>query len=226
MQQAGYWLEKSKNARDWKGVIDLLIAVVGNSGVGKTTFVKALCAAGGFSSGLEQHGERPFQQRFAQELTRYALTNQVDYMLLRAEQELAIRRGPGIGVVDGGLEQDFHVFTRLFHQNGYLSQAEFELCERQYHFYRELLPPPDLTIWLQAPLEAIIERFTRRQRALQIAQLEDLQQMETLLREWLGAHSPTPLLCMDVTTEELSYPTSVARALQMIDRMADRRSKA
>jgi deoxyadenosine/deoxycytidine kinase len=205
--------------------IGFLIAVVGNSGVGKTTFVKALCAAGGFASGLEQHVERPFQQRFAQDLARDALPNQVDYLLLRTEQELAIRRSPGIGVVDGGLEQDFYIFTRLFHRKGYLDDREYALCERLYRFYRELLPPPDLTIWLHAPVKVIAERFARRDRPVQIAQVEDLHQMEALLKDWLTAHPPHPLLRLDVAAEDLTYAANVARTLQEIGQLAGRQSK-
>ena len=193
-----------------------LITVVGNSGVGKTTFVKALCAVGGFTNMLEQHIERPFQQLFAQGLYRYALTNQVDYLLLRAEQELDIRRSQGTGVVDGGLEQDFHIFTHLFYKKGFLSQAEVELCKRLYFFYREILPLPDLTIWLQAPRDVITERFARRERSIQIAQVDDLRLIDDLLRDWMSTTPPNPLLILDVTTEDISYRTAIAKVLNTI----------
>ncbi len=193
-----------------------MVAVVGNSGVGKTTFVRALCLTGDFDSGLEQHGERPFQQLFAGDLTRYALPNQVDYLLLRAEQELAIRSLLGIGVVDGGLDQDFYVFTHLFYQKGYLNRPEFELCERIYRFTRAILPQPDLTIWLQAPVQVIAERFVQRKRPLQIAQVEDLQRIEGLLHNWLTHNPPQPLLRVDVSSEDLTYASTVAWVMQEI----------
>jgi deoxyadenosine/deoxycytidine kinase len=197
-----------------------LIAVVGNSGVGKTTFANALCRAGGFTAGLEQHPERPFQQRFAQDLKRYALPNQVDYLLLRAEQEWSIRSYPGVGVVDGGLDQDFYIFTRLFFQRCYLDQPDFELCERQYRFYRQVLPVPDLTVWLQAPVQVIIERFNRRERPIQITQADDLQQIEGLLHDWMTYHPPMPCLVVDVSTADRTYPVLVDQVLQEIKRIS------
>ena len=69
-----------------------LIAVVGNSGVGKTTLVRALCQRGSFVAGLEQHPERPFQHLFSQNNQRWGLANQVDYLLYRAEQEQIVWR--------------------------------------------------------------------------------------------------------------------------------------
>ena len=91
-----------------------VIVIAGNSGVGKTTLVGALCRARPFATGLEQHAERPFQALMAADPTRYALANQFDYLLLRAEQERVFRAGPATALIDGGFDLDFHGFTRLF----------------------------------------------------------------------------------------------------------------
>ena len=84
-----------------------LITVVGNSGVGKTTFVQQLCLKSGFVQAMEQHYERPFQKLFSLDHESYAFANQIDYLLFRAEQELEIRNCEKTGVQDGGLDEDF-----------------------------------------------------------------------------------------------------------------------
>jgi len=90
-----------------------LIAVVGASGVGKTALVQALSSVYPFATAYEQHAERPFQALFKND-SHYALANQIDYFLLRAEQEKLLRRASArIGLIDGGLDLDFHGFTRL-----------------------------------------------------------------------------------------------------------------
>ena len=89
-----------------------LIAIVGVSGVGKTALVQALAKAHPFATAYEQHAERPFQALFKND-SRYAFANQVDYLLLRAEQEKTLRASTQIGLIDGGLDLDFHGFTRL-----------------------------------------------------------------------------------------------------------------
>lgn len=182
-----------------------LITIVGNSGVGKTTLTQLLCSQGPFVTGLEQIVERPFQARFAQDLRRYALPNQVDYLLLRAEQEWAIRQQPQTGIQDGGLEVDYHLFTRRFHQRGYLSDDEYGLCARLYAFARLALPPPDLIIRLVAPLDVIAARYAARNRPLEIAQLDDLADMERLLDDWLGQVTQTPILTVDASRDDPTY---------------------
>ncbi|MDH3944513.1 MAG: deoxynucleoside kinase [Anaerolineae bacterium] len=68
-----------------------LITMAGNSGVGKTTLAKLLSEAGGFELLAEDNVGRPFQKRFDEDLKRYALPNQVDFLLFRAEQEIFAR---------------------------------------------------------------------------------------------------------------------------------------
>jgi deoxyadenosine/deoxycytidine kinase len=192
-----------------------LIVVVGNSGVGKTTLTEALCAAGDFATGLEQHIARPFQALFKND-RGFALANQIDYLLLRAEQERLIRSAAKTGLQDGGLEMDFYVFSRLFHRNGLLSAQEFQLCERLYSQIRSAQPRPEGILWLTAPLEVVVERFTRRGRKLEIATRDDLQASEIFLHEWLEGVEPGRILRVDAAVDDPGYQGCLAEALEFI----------
>ena len=194
-----------------------LIVVVGNSGVGKTTLTEALCAAGDFASGLEQHIARPFQALFKNN-AGFALANQIDYLLLRAEQERQMRADARTGIQDGGLEMDFFVFTRLFHRKGLLSNQEYQLCERLYAQIRSSQPPPEGIVCLSAHLEGVVERFTRHGRSLEIATRDDLQASETLLEDWLAGLDPYRILRVDASKDDLLYQSSLAEALDFISK--------
>jgi len=194
-----------------------LITIVGNTGVGKTTLTRQLCRLGSFVTGLEQHAERPFQELFSQDLGRYALANQVDYLLLRAEQEQVIRQSPGVGLQDGGLEQDFYVFTRHFYNLGYLGVDEFHLCQRLYALLRAALPPPDLIISLQAPMSMIAERYEKRSRKLEIARLADLGELQGLLDDWLAKVQGIPVLRVDASADDPGFSGEIERIIREIN---------
>ena len=187
--------------------MDGLIAVVGASGVGKTSLVRSLSKTGKFAVAYEQHAERPFQDLFKQD-ARYALANQLDYLLFRAGQEKELRASPKIGLIDGGLDLDFHGFTRLFCACGLLSDPEFDLCRRFYELIRQLLPPPNLVIYLTASQEIIRHRLSSRGR-INIASAEDTLLFNSFLEEWLKTISPLELLHLDVSAELPGYDRSI-----------------
>ncbi len=194
-----------------------LIAVVGNAGVGKTTLTRRLAARCGFVTGLEQHQERPFQLLFAQQLAQYALANQLDYLLFRAEQELALRSAPQAGIQDGGLEQDFWIFTQHFYAQQYLSAADFGLCERLYRHLRRLQPLPEVIIHVSAPLEVIVERYVRRGRALEIATRADLALFDTLLQRWISSVDPRRLITVDASPNDPTFAAALDPLIATIE---------
>lgn len=194
-----------------------LVTVVGNTGVGKTTLVRSLCSNGNFLSGLEGHIERPFQALFKND-PRYAFTNQVDYMLLRAEQECLLRKSDLVGIQDGGLELDFYIFTRLFKIKGYFSDADYSLCERLYTQIRSAQPGPELIIWMKAPIDVASARLARRDRPIEIAGPGDLSTIESLLHNWLDGMDPDRVIHLDASKEDFTYQEHIPFLLERINR--------
>lgn len=179
-----------------------LIAVVGNVGVGKTTFARQLSQVTGFQLALENHHDRAFHAEFATSRATSAIGNQIDYLLFRAEQEEIIRSDPAIAITDGGLEQDFFVFTRYFAHIGALSPQEYALCERLYHFIRRTLPPPDLLVHLSAPTAILMERYARRNRALEVIKPADIPIVEKFVQDWLHQSAARRVIHVDVSADD------------------------
>lgn len=180
-----------------------LITVIGPSGVGKTALVRALAKAGNFAFASEQHDERPFQALFKQD-ARYGFANQIDYFLLRAEQERTLRAAPQIGLIDGGLDLDYHGFARLFHSRGLLTDPEFDLCRRLYETLRGLMPLPELIVRLRADQGTVAGRLSARER-INIASAEDFGLFESFIDEWMDNLDPARILEIDVTENDPHY---------------------
>jgi deoxyadenosine/deoxycytidine kinase len=197
-----------------------LITIVGNNGSGKTTLANALGRLDGFQTYLESHEDRPYQPLFSKDVKRYALPNQLDYMLRRAEQERQIRDGEAVGVQDGGIDQDFFLYSRLFHHKGFLDDREFSLCQRTYQALRAGLPAPDLIVWLRAPLELLQSRLQARARMIdleQIVTLEDLPRLEGYLEKWLVGINPAQSLILDVAGEDQEFNSAVQEIVQYVN---------
>ncbi len=198
-----------------------LIAVIGNCGSGNTALTKKLSEHYELTPLLEQHVERPFQAKFQSELKTFALANQIDYLLFRAEQELSLRQTDKAGIVDGGLDQDFYVFTRLFHRKGLLDDREYELCERLYRALRRSLAAPNLLIRLTAPLEVLVQRRATRTRALDIVTDGDLPAIEGLMDTWMKDNS-VPITTFDTTLHDPDYSVTTRSLFEALDRFLAR----
>ena len=194
-----------------------LISIIGVSGVGKTALVRALSQAHPFVTAYEQHAERPFQALFKQD-KKYALANQLDYFLLRAEQERELRASPLPGLMDGGLDLDFHGFTRLFLHRNLLSRPEFDLCRRFYLLTRGLLPLPELIVRLRADEGTVAGRLSGRKR-INIASAEDTALFTSFLDEWLAGVPSAQILELDVTNETLEYNRSIQAILYRVSQL-------
>jgi deoxyadenosine/deoxycytidine kinase len=165
-----------------------LISVVGNLGSGKTTLTKILCDRGSFVPYWEKPEERPFQMDFTNDLPRWALANQMDFLVFRCQQELLARQNQETAVMDGGLDQDFHVFTKNLYDKGYLQKREFDICERFYKVVRSVLPPPDIIIKINIDSPTLLQRRLSRERKTVdcLFDTKEFTDLENLLGAWVA----------------------------------------
>ena len=189
-----------------------LMTIAGNSGSGKTTLAEHLCQRTGWVPYWEQPTLRPFQRDFSEDPARWGLANQVDFFLFRAGQEREIRTGAHVGVMDGGLDQDYHVFTQLFHQAGKLGDREYEICRRMYGLLREVLPPPDVIVRGVASEELLLARREARGRSSDelIVPSEELAVVEALLEGWLG-NTDVPVLTFGAESAQASVERLISQ---------------
>ncbi len=135
------------------------IVVEGPIGVGKTTLAKKLAASFGTDLILEAPEKNPFLERFYQKPAEVALPTQLFFLFQRARQIQAMRQGDlfrSIQVTDYLIEKD-----RLFAELN-LNKDEFELYEQVYTSLTLEAPIPDLVIYLQAPVQVLMQRIVRR----------------------------------------------------------------
>ncbi len=200
-----------------------LITIAGNLGAGKTTLTKLICDKGRFTSYWEKPEERPFQKDFTHDLSKWALANQVDFFLFRCEQELLIRQNDQIAVMDGGLDQDFQVFTKNLYHKGHLLKEEFRVCESFYHLVRSFLPPPDLIIRITIDTPTLLKRRLSRTRTTvdQSFNPQEFVDIEMLLDEWLNGEVSSPILLFPFENDMHHRTDTINKLLVQIREVLD-----
>jgi deoxyguanosine kinase len=171
------------------------VVVEGPIGVGKTSLAQKLSQAFGSELVLERPDENPFLERFYQAPKQFALPAQLFFLFQRARQMQEWKQRDLFAptrVADFLLEKD-RLFARLN-----LDDDELRLYEQVYEQLRIDLPVPDLVIWLQAPVEVLIERVRRRGNAFE-RQIERgyLERLNEAYTHFFYHYSSAPLLMVN-----------------------------
>lgn len=196
-----------------------IITVVGNLGSGKTTLCKLICGQGAFIPYWESPEEHPFHIAYGIDPQRWALANQIDFFLFRCKQEAIARQRNEFAIFDGGFDQDYHVFTHSIYQKKYLTQVEFEVCQRFYHLARGFLPPPDLIIRIRVEIPTLLQRRLVRGRKTDdhLFDCQELTNFELLLDEWIKSGLSSPVLQFNFNQDVRSYKKEIKELVVQIN---------
>ena len=135
------------------------IVVEGPIGVGKTSLARRLAESLSAQPVLEDAAQNPFLERFYKNPRAGALPAQLHFLFQRSQQLGALNQQDlftPVRVADYLLEKD-RLFARLT-----LDDAEFALYEQIHAKLDVQAPKPDLVIYLQAPVDVLLERIGRR----------------------------------------------------------------
>jgi deoxyadenosine/deoxycytidine kinase len=127
--------------------------------VGKTSLARRLCAALSAELVLEQASENPFLERFYRNPRAGAFPTQLYFLFQRAQQLAALNQQDmfaPVRVADYLLDKD-RLFARIT-----LDEAEYGLYEQVYQKLGIEAPKPDLVVYLQAPVDVLLERIAKR----------------------------------------------------------------
>jgi len=194
------------------------IVIEGPIGVGKTSLARRLCASLEAEAVLEQAAENPFLERFYRNPRDGALPAQLYFLLQRAQQLAALNQQDMFAptrVADYLLEKD-RLFARIT-----LDDAEFGLYEQVYTKLDVQPPKPDLVVYLQAPVDVLLERIAKRGiRYEQQIERAYLERLNEAYARFFHEYEATPLLIVNAASiDPINNPSDYDELLAAIQRM-------
>ncbi|RYZ64999.1 MAG: deoxynucleoside kinase, partial [Proteobacteria bacterium] len=174
------------------------IAIEGPIGVGKTSLARKLAASLEAELLLEQAGDNPFLERFYRNPRVGALPAQL-YFLFQRAQQLGDLKQPELfarsRVADYLLAKD-RLFARLT-----LDEDEFGLYGQVADKLEIEAPQPDLVIYLQAPVEVLLDRIARRGIGYEAQITRDyLERLNEAYARYFHDYEASPLLIVNAAS--------------------------
>jgi deoxyadenosine/deoxycytidine kinase len=171
------------------------VVVEGPIGVGKTSLARRLARSFGSELILEQADENPFLERFYRNPKSAALQTQLFFLFQRTRQLENIRQHDlfdTVRVADYLIDKD-KLFGRLT-----LDEEEFALYDQIYERLATDMPVPDLVIYLQAPVDVLLERIARRGiKYEQQIEREYLEKLQEAYARFFHGYDASPLLIVN-----------------------------
>ncbi|MEW5902671.1 MAG: deoxynucleoside kinase [Acidobacteriota bacterium] len=184
--------------------MQLFIAVAGNMGVWKSTFTRLLAETLGGKPYMEPALENPYLADFYKDMARWAFHSQMYFLGRRLKDHAALVSDEGILVQDRSLYENAEIFARNLYEHGYINERDWAVYQEIYGTAVRLLRPPDLVVYLQASVPALVQRIERRGRDFEKGiDTIYLGRLNILYERWSREFRLAPVLT--IPTEEIRY---------------------
>ena len=198
-----------------------LVIVAGNIGAGKTSLTERIGARLGWHTAFESVSDNPYLPDFYKDMRSWSFHLQVFFLGHRAQQYLDQSSLPQSVILDRSIYEDAYIFARALHHMGNLTERDYLAYRTVFDLVVGQLPPPDLLIYLRAPVPVLIDRIHRRARNIETGITSDyLSLLETFYDEWMQTFDICPVLA--IPTEDLDFVNRSQHLDIVVDRIQDK----
>jgi len=143
------------------------IAVEGNIGAGKTTLSQLLSQHFNAKLMLEEFAENPFLIKFYENPKQYAFPLELFFLAERFKQQQELIKNTDLFQ---SVTISDYLFTKcLLFAKVNLPEEEFRLYQKMFDVFYQQLTPPDILIYLHAPVSKLQSNIKKRNRKFEQA---------------------------------------------------------
>lgn len=206
----------------------MYIAIAGNIGSGKTTLTEMLTKRYDARSYLEE-SNNPYIGDFYENMNRWSFNLQIYFLGSRIRQTMEMLSDASACdiIQDRTVYEDAHIFAGNLHEMGLMSTRDFDTYMGIFRLVTELIPKPDLLIYLRASVPTLISQIRKRGREYEMNIDENyLKRLNDKYNYWIDNLYDGEVLVIDKDHEDfVSDPAVLEKICARLDALRDRSSK-
>ena len=173
------------------------IAIAGNIGSGKTTLTKMLAKRYGWTPRFEPVDVNPYLADFYEDMNRWSFNLQIYFLSKRFRDIVEISKSEDTIIQDRTIFEDARIFAPNLHEQGYMSDRDFQNYSDLFDLMMSLVGLPDLLIYIRSTIPNLIVQISKRGRDYeQSIRIDYLTGLNNRYEEWVGKY-PGKLLVVD-----------------------------
>ena len=165
------------------------IAVAGNIGCGKTTLTKMLAKHYGWEPRFESVEFNPYLEDFYADMSRWSFNLQVFFLNKRFKDVVEIAKSDKYIIQDRTIYEDARIFAPNLHDQGYMSDRDFDNYRDLFDLMMSLVKMPDLMIYIRSSIPTLVAQIQKRGRAYESTmRIDYLQGLSDKYETWISEY--------------------------------------
>ena len=128
-------------------------------------------------------------------MARWGFHLQIFFLGHRANQHNELYNSPNSAISDRSIYEDAHIFARVLNHLGNMSDRDYEAYKAAYELGIAGLPKPDLLLYLECPVDILVDRIKKRGREMEAGiSAEYLATLNVFYKDWISSFDLCPVV--------------------------------
>ena len=194
------------------------IAIAGNIGSGKTTLTKMLAKRYGWTPRFEPVDNNPYLDDFYHDMNRWSFNLQVYFLNKRFKEVVEISQSDENIIQDRTIFEDAKIFAPNLHDQGYMSDRDFEHYSDLFDLMMSLVKLPQLMIYIRSSIPTLVKHIEKRGRSFEKSiRIDYLTGLQQRYEDWIKNYKGELII---IDGDKLSFedtPEDFRKVTDMID---------
>lgn len=194
------------------------IAIAGNIGSGNTTLTKMLAKRYGWTPRFEPVDNNPYLDDFYHDMNRWSFNLQVYFLNKRFKEVVEISQSDENIIQDRTIFEDAKIFAPNLHDQGYMSDRDFENYSDLFDLMMSLVKLPQLMIYIRSSIPTLVKHIEKRGRSFEKSiRIDYLTGLQQRYEDWIKNYKGELII---IDGDKLSFedtPEDFRKVTDMID---------
>lgn len=165
------------------------IAIAGNIGCGKTTLTKMLAKHYGWKPAFETVEFNPYLEDFYADMQRWSFNLQIFFLNKRFKDVVEISKSNDYIIQDRTIYEDARIFAPNLHDQGFMSDRDFDNYQDLFDLMMSLVKMPELMIYIRASIPTLVAQIQKRGRSYEASmRIDYLQGLNDKYERWISEY--------------------------------------